>query len=131
MGDHLFWLLAGLAGDSYRLGVGGVQHCGRCNLRGQCRPNSKEVPMSNLLIRSLSLAVIAALSLADPPAATARAEACTGQSICEVGCPGNLTLFCQIKFGCAPGNPPYAVCEPGGCGWWEPEPDLVLCGGYS
>lgn len=78
--------------------------------------------MSNRIIRFTSLAVLAAVALSAPPKAAAQ-EACAGQTICWLGCPGNLTLFC----GCT-STYRQSVCQPGGCGWFAELPDLVICG---
>ena len=92
--------------------------------------------MNQRLIQVASLAVIGAAALWSPPKVEARAEACAGQSVCVLGCPGNLTLFCLSVVGCDVGSPPYGVCEPGagGCDiyWMDPEQDVggvVQCGG--
>jgi hypothetical protein len=87
--------------------------------------------MRNRIIQLASVATIAVAALSMPREASARAEACSGQSICWLGCPGNITLFCEAHFGCAPANPPYAVCEPGACGWGTEFSDLVICGGAA
>lgn len=81
--------------------------------------------MNHLSIQVVSVALITAAALSMPPEVRARAEVCSGQNICWLGCPGNLTLFCEVHARCTPANPPYAVCEPGGCGGM----DLVRCGG--
>lgn len=84
--------------------------------------------MRNRIIQLASLAVLGIAALSMPRDVSARAEACAGQEVCTLGCPSNITLFCQVHANCTPGNPPYGVCEPHSLTCIE-HLDKVLCGG--
>jgi|GEM_PF-5220288 len=86
--------------------------------------------MRNRMIQLASFTVLGVAAAAMPPRAEARAEACAGQSICWLGCPSNITLFCEGWLHCTPGNPPYGVCEPHALTCDE-HMDLVICGGAA
>ncbi len=83
--------------------------------------------LNQRVIQFASLLVIGAGALAMPSKATARAQACEGQTFCVESCPGNLTLFCQSMAGCTP-DPYIASCgfEWNGCGV---ENAIVYCSG--
>ncbi len=86
--------------------------------------------MKERWIQFSSLMVIGAgaLLMSEKAKATQEMQPCNGQQICNIGCPGNITLFCETWAGCTPGNPGYSYCIPDGCGFPY---DRIVCGGAA